>query len=271
MSSMLYLTTLFFICELFLIFIWRWKKNKQPFYREDREIIMGHRGSPALITENTISSFQKALEQGVDGVELDIRLSKDGKVVIFHDEDLMRLAGRKERVLDLPLEDLRKIKLKKIKDQTEDATIPALDDIIPLLPRMRVINIEIKSEKLYEDLKILDHLASFIAKTDISSKCIVSSFNPYLLYKLKKKYPKIIQGFLYSGYKPLVYNLFWMLLCRPDNLHINHRAINPFIRWWAKHKGLYINVYTVNDCDTYHSLQQSKLDGIFSDNIEYLK
>ena len=268
---MLYIVVLLFVCELFPVFIWRWKKNKQSFYREDSEILMGHRGSPALITENTISSFQKALEQGVDGVELDIRLSKDGKVVIFHDEDLMRLAGRKERVLDLPLEDLRKIKLKKIKDQTEDATIPELDDIIPLLPRMRVINIEIKSEKFYEDLKILDHLASFIAKTDFSSKCIVSSFNPYLLYKLKNKYPKIIQGFLYSGYKPLVYNLFWMLLCRPDNLHINHRAINPFIRWWAKHKGLYINVYTVNDCDTYHSLQQSKLDGIFSDNIEYLK
>jgi glycerophosphoryl diester phosphodiesterase len=136
---------------------------------------------------------------------------------------------------------------------------------------MRVINIEIKSEKFYEDLKILDSLALFIERADISSKCIVSSFNPYLLYKLKKKYPNIIQGFLYSGHKPVVCNLFWMLLCRPDNLHINYRAINPFIRWWAKRKGLYINVYTVNDCDTYHLLQQAQTDGIFSDNIEYLK
>ena len=271
MPTLFYIILILFACELFLLFIWRWKKNNQPFYKEDGEILMGHRGSPTLVTENTIPSFQKALDQGADGIELDIRLSKDGKVIVFHDEDLMRLADQKDRIQDITLDELKKIKLKKIKDQIEDATIPALDDIIPLLPRMRVINIEIKSEKFYEDLKILDHLASFIAKTDISSKCIVSSFNPYLLYKLKKKYPKIIQGFLYSGYKSLVYNLFWMLLCRPDNLHINHRAINPFIRWWAKHKGLYINVYTVNDCDTYHSLQQSKLDGIFSDNIEYLK
>ena len=60
----------------------QWRKNTQNFYPKDRPLIFGHRGSPSQITENTISSFEKALEQGVDGLEFDVRLTRDKKVLM---------------------------------------------------------------------------------------------------------------------------------------------------------------------------------------------
>ena len=262
--------TILVVCKLYLIFIWKWKKNNQPFYRKAEELIIGHRGSPTFITENTIYSFQKALDQGVDGIELDIRLCGDGKIVIFHDADLIRLAERPEKIVELSFGELKKIPLKKRAEQKKEAFIPTLDDIIPLLKRIQVLNIEIKSEKFYENRDILTPLVEFIEKNSIQNKCIVSSFNPYLLFQLKKRHPKIILGFLYSSYKSLLYNLVWMFVCRPDNLHINYKEINYPLHWWARRKGLRINAYTVNDCETYHNLQ-GKIDGVFTDNIEYLK
>ena len=109
--------TILFVCALYLVFIWKWEKNNQPFYKKGGELIIGHRGSPTLITENTISSFQKALDQGVDGIELDIRLCGDGKIVIFHDAELTRLAERPEKIINLSFGELRKIPLKKRAEQ----------------------------------------------------------------------------------------------------------------------------------------------------------
>ena len=77
--------------SLYVLFIHK-RARPQEYYHHDRPFVFGHRGSPTKITENTILSFEKAIEQGVDGLEFDIRLSKDKKIVIFHDADLQRLA-----------------------------------------------------------------------------------------------------------------------------------------------------------------------------------
>ena len=97
----------------YLIFFWQWKKNCQPAYNEEKMLMMGHRGSPSMITENTLPSFQKSIDQGADGIELDIRLSKDGQLVVFHDVDLKRLSDRSENISDLSLTELQTIELYK--------------------------------------------------------------------------------------------------------------------------------------------------------------
>ena len=82
----------------YIVLVWQWKKNPQKFYPNNRPLIFGHRGSPTYITENTIASFEKAIEQGVDGLEFDVRLSKDKKIIIFHDATLQRLAGINKKI-----------------------------------------------------------------------------------------------------------------------------------------------------------------------------
>jgi len=259
--------------SFYILLFWKWRKNTQNFYPKDRPLIFGHRGSPSQITENTISSFEKALEQGVDGLEFDVRLTRDKKVVIFHDKNLMRLCGINMKVKDLTYAELQTQMLKKEKNQTEEAKVPLLDDLAPLLDRAGVINIEIKSDSLFNGLGVIGPVLDFIEKHSLQERCIVSCFNPLVLWRLKLKSPRTSIGFLYSK-KFIFHSLFnmeWMLHVRPDNLHIHHKLLDTWIVKWARYKGLRINSYTINKRDIYHKAKELKIDGVFTDNIEYLK
>ena len=143
------------------------KKNIQNFYPKDRPLIFGHRGSPTKIIENTIASFKKATEQGVDGLEFDIRLSKDKEIVIFHDSDLKRLAGVDKKIKHLTAQELKDTKLK------QNEKIPLLEEIVPLIEKIKVVNIEIKSDGLFQGHSIVTPLIQFLDKQNIDEKCIV--------------------------------------------------------------------------------------------------
>ena len=248
----------------YIVFFWQWKKNSQNFYPDNRPFIFGHRGSPTNITENTLASFKKAAEDGVDGLEFDVRLTKDKQIVIFHDSDLQRLAGVDKKIQDLTYEKLQEIKLEK------DQTIPLLDDFIPLLNKIKAVNIEIKSDGIFNGHGIIKPLIQFLDKNTIDDKCIVSSFNPLILLRLKLKRSKTIIGYLYN--RNMIFhtwnNLVWMCRIRPDNLHIHYLLLNSWIVKWARSKGMKINSYTINEKNIF---KQTKVDGIFTDNIEYLK
>src|SRR5262249_33669863 len=70
---------------------------------ESAPLAIGHRGASALCTETTLAAFRRAADDGADGVELDVLCCTTGEVVVFHDDDLARLAGRADRIKDLPL------------------------------------------------------------------------------------------------------------------------------------------------------------------------
>ena len=76
---------------------------------EIRPLIIAHRGASAFAPENTFAAFQKAIDDGADGIEFDVRLAKDGVPVVFHDSTLQRLAKIKNRVSDLTAEELNVI------------------------------------------------------------------------------------------------------------------------------------------------------------------
>tara|TARA_B100001750_G_C15475548_1_gene582265 strand:- start:730 stop:1500 length:771 start_codon:yes stop_codon:yes gene_type:complete len=248
------------------------KKKKQTFYPRARTLILGHRGAPTQRTENTLPSFQKAIIQGVDGIEFDVRQSKEGRLIIFHDTDLKRLANQNKKIKELSFTELKKIKLNKTKNQKEEAYIPSLDDIIPILEHIKVINIEIKSESLLRGQGMLKPIIQFLDKHKIDDRCIISSFNPLFLMRLRLKRPQTIIGFLYNrntwfhGWN----NMIWMLRIKPDNLHIHHSLLNHWIVKWAQNKGMKVNAYTINNKEVYNNYK-SKIDGVFTDNIEYLK
>ena len=233
-------------------------------------IIIGHRGSPHLITENTIPSFQKAIDQGVEGLEFDIRLSKDKQIVVFHDATLEHLSNRKEAISNLSLSELQAVELHKQEGQTEEGYIPSLKDIAHLLHEVKVVNIEIKSEGLFQGHEILKPLIKFLNKYLIDNKCIVSSFNPLILMKLRLQRPETVIGFLYNRNRLFHSwdNMVWMLRVQPENLHIHYSLLDSWIVRWARKKGMRINSYTINDKKVYNN---AEIDGVFTDNIEYIK
>jgi len=261
------------IIIFYLIFFWNWRKNEQHFYLGGRPIIMGHRGSPTKITENTEPSFEKALDQGVEGVELDIRLTQDKKIIVFHDDNLLRLSGVNIGVKDLAYTEMLAHTLKKEKNQTEEVMAPQLEDLLPIFNKSAVINIEIKSDSLFDSGEIIDYLISFLDNNTLDYKCIVSCFNPLMIWRLRRKRPQTITGLLYTKRAPLhsIYNMIWAMVCRADNLHIHYDFIDSWIVRWAKRKGMRVNSYTINNGTIYKKAIRAKIDGIFTDNIEYIK
>ena len=258
---------------IYLLFAWKWPKKEQKFYLNERPIIFGHRGAPTQATENTLLSFTRALDQGVEGFEFDIRLTSDGEIVIFHDDSLLRMCGSNIKISDLSYEALQGHYLKKEKNQEENVTIPLLEEAAESIDRAKVVNIEIKSDALFDGHAIIKPLIEFLDVAKIDDKCIVSSFNPLILLKLKYKRAQTAIGLLYTRkiYLHSLYNMLWILICRPDNLHIHCDFLDFWIVRWAKLKGMRINSYTINNKEGYEKAKELKADGVFTDNIEYLK
>ena len=105
--------------------------------------VFAHRGYSGAYPENTMLSFQKAVEVGTDGIELDVRLSEDGKVVVFHDDDLARLTGDRSKVREVPLAQLQRMRLAGV----PTAHIPTLREVLALVDGRVPLLIEIKNYK----------------------------------------------------------------------------------------------------------------------------
>lgn len=156
----------------------------------DRFLIVGHRGLRERYIENSMEGFVAAKSAGLDAVELDIQLTKDKKIVVFHDADLNRLCGISGKVWDYTYHDLEKLKLQGGKER-----IPALPEVLDSLGNLKV----------FIELKTIDHrsglvnegleaaLAAEILNRDISNYRFLS-FNPNTLKNLKKKNGEIITG-----------------------------------------------------------------------------
>ena len=100
--------------------------------------IIAHRGFSELYPENTLLAFKKALEAGVDGIETDLRLSRDGQAIIFHDDNLKRMTGLDNTPEALTLSELKKL------DTGSGQTIPSLDELLTLTSSQATLILEIK-------------------------------------------------------------------------------------------------------------------------------
>ena len=130
--------------------------------------IWAHRGCSYRYPENTLSSFREACRYEIEGIELDIQLSKDGEIVVIHDERVDRTTNGSGRVEDLTLWELKKLKIQPNEQSSRVyETIPTMKEVLALLaPVCRrdglLINIELKNSVVrYEGMeqKILEMLA----------------------------------------------------------------------------------------------------------------
>ena len=131
-------------------------------------MILGHRGASDARLENTLPAFTHAIERGADGVELDVQLSRDGEVIVFHDADLARLAGRHERVEHLSWDELSRAAL------VQGGKIPRLTDLLAVWPTDRWLNVELKAGGARVARETVRVLAG-------RPRVILSSFDPRML------------------------------------------------------------------------------------------
>ncbi len=113
--------------------------------------IIGHRGAPTYATENTIASFQKAIDLGVWAIELDVRRCKSGQLILMHDADIDRVSGVHGLVNDMELNELQAITLKT------GGTIPTLAEALDSIGARVNVILDIKEEGLAADIATLVH------------------------------------------------------------------------------------------------------------------
>ena len=237
---------------------------------KNKFLFFGHRGAPEFAPENTYISFKKAIEMGVDGIELDVILTMDDRIVVHHDIDILKLTGNPDKIYKMNHDDLKKIDASgKWNSKFGFQKIPLLNEIIELLNSNQIIlNIEIKSTGFFPK-KIVDNVIKFITEHNLDKRCIVSSFNPLIIRKIKKLSPQIFTSLIWS-HKGVSFLLKWYqplyFICKPDGFHPDKLYTNEKLVKWAKAKKLLIYVFTVNTKDELDKVRTLGINGVFTDN-----
>lgn len=144
-----------------------------------RTLLIGHRGASAAMPENSLAAFSLAVEQGADGIETDVRLSKDGRPVLVHDAALQRLSGNPSKVCDLTADELKE------EDIGQGQTVALLEDLFELLGDRTLYNLELKDIGL-RDQGLVDRVAEEVATFGLQSQTLISSFNPLVVRRARR-------------------------------------------------------------------------------------
>ncbi len=161
--------------------------------------VFAHRGASFKAPENTLAAFLLAAELGADGVELDVHLSRDGRVVVIHDDTVDRTGNGSGSVHDMLFDDLRALDVSMGKPGYAGACIPTLEEVYRLLaPTPLMVNVEIK-EYLYQDgFPIIPKVLELEERYRFTGRVFYSSFNHYILREIKRLHPQVPTAILYA-------------------------------------------------------------------------
>jgi len=211
-----------------------------------KEKILAHRGVSRRAPENTLAAFKKALDLGLGGIELDIQMSKDGHVIVLHDEKVDRTTDGKGFIKDMTLEDIKKLDAGSwFGDEFIGEKVLLLEEVLEFIgDRGFIINIELKSGIIqYAGLE--DRVLDIVKHYNFLDRTIFSSFNHYSLVNIKEKCSNAKIGLLY--YAGLVDP--WEF-----GMKLDAYSLNPFFTSVTEQMvkrclevGLQVIPFTVND------------------------
>lgn len=163
------------------------------------QMIYAHRGASGYAPENTLRAFDLAADMRADGVELDVQRTKDGKLVVFHDETLERVTDGKGLLSEYTYDELKRYPLLHAEDGTKEDTIPLFSDVLALLSRRSLkLNVELKnSRNPYPGME--EDVLRMVEDAGMAEQTLYSSFNHYSLLRVKALRPDAPCGILYEA------------------------------------------------------------------------
>ena len=255
--KLLIILAVLFLVYLFMIAPKMTKRiDRKPFFH----VHYAHRGlfnNKSEAPENSLAAFQKAVDAGY-GIELDVQLSKDDKLVVFHDDTLTRMCGIEGKVWDYTLAELQQMKLA---DSNE--TIPTFEQFLEVVDGKVPFILEFKLDRA--QTRVCE-LANEVLKNYKGTYCI-ESFHPLALMWYRKNRPDVMRGQLceeffrnekYKG-KPLYYILPYLLtniLTRPDFVAYNHEHAHNISRRICRALGGLSIAYTVKSQKEYEAAKE---------------
>lgn len=217
---------------------------------------IGHRGAKGHLPENTLASFGKALDLGVDGIELDVHLSADGEIIVIHDETVDRTTNSKGFVNSLSLSELKSF---RIENQFQ---IPTLLEVFNLIGRKCFINIELKGNGTAKP--VVELIELYVLENNWNySDFIVSAFDWNALQEVHRLNPKILIGVLTATDLNLAIGFAEF---------INAFTIHPYFHLLTaentttiQDKGFKIFPWTVNEPEDLKKMKSFNITGIITD------
>lgn len=189
------------------------------------DIKIAHRGLCSKgFPENSLSSYKRCVDKGIP-IELDVHILKDNTLVVMHDDDTLRLTGKKIVLKDANYDDIKDLKL----DGT-DEKIPTFKEVLDLVNGKVLLDIELKVEVL--DFRICHEICKYLDK--YKGKFIVKSFNPAYIWWFKNNRSNYIRGLLVSRLKDtrmskfikwVLYNMCFNSIVQPDFVAFDYRNL----------------------------------------------
>ncbi len=225
--------------------------------------IIAHRGFSSQAPENTMAAFEWALHFGVDGLEFDVHLTRDGVPVICHDEAVDRTTNGQGLVKDYTYEELTRLDAGSwYGPEFRGERIPAL---MELLERVRqtdlLINIELKTN-IFTYPGIEEQVTGMLRDLAMVDQCLISSFNHYTLVRTLTIMPQLRIGALYETdlYQPWRYAKTF----NANALHPGHHSINPAMVAAAHEAGLMVNPWTVDQPEAIRRVSAAGADALIT-------
>jgi glycerophosphoryl diester phosphodiesterase len=243
------------------------------------QIITGHRGAAGLAPENTLASVRKALELGVDRVEVDVQQTKDGVVICLHDRTLDRTTDMHGQVKSGTWQELKAAKANVgFEKEFPNEGIPTLEEVMQLVNGRAELVIEIKDGNSYYP-GIEDRVAALIEKYDAWKWAPVHTFNDEALFLLHERHPRV------RLQKLFVIKVPWLPVMLDFGLHWASLDDYPFVEAFSVHQrfitqgivdkahamGKKVHVWTVNDPDKVRELMDMGVDGIITDRPDLIR
>lgn len=220
---------------------------------------IGHRGAKGYEPENTLVSFEKAIEMGADGMELDVHLSIDGHLIVIHDETIDRTTNGKGVVNQLTLQ---KLKSFRINDKHE---IPTLEEVLDLVSQRCFVNIELKNQDTAE--KVVQLIEHYISNKNWNhDHFLVSSFDWNALQQVRFLNENIRIGVLTETDLDLAISFARFL--KAEALHPYFQLLTNEYTAKIQEKGIQVFPWTVNEIDAIQRMKSFNVDGIITDFLD---
>lgn len=226
------------------------------------KLIFAHRGASAYAPENTLPSFKLAADMKAFGVELDVHLTKDGKLAVIHDDDISRVSNGSGKVKDMTLAELRQFNFAgKYADKLGKVDIPTLDEVYNLLAPLRLyVNVEIKASgsdfvRMVHDCEV---------SCGMSGRVLYSSFNHWNLTDMLRCDRDAFTAPLYGSEIVMPADYAKLFGARAIHPHYMQLINHPEIIAHAKEIGIRVHPWTVDDPDTIKKLCALDIDAIIT-------
>jgi len=229
--------------------------------------IFAHRGASAHAPENTLAAFELALAQGADGIELDVKLSADGKVVVIHDATVNRTTGASGRVKDLSLAEMRSLGAGSFFSASYvGEKIPTLEEVFETLGKRTFINVELTNYNTPRD-HLVETVCMLVKKFNVQKRVLFSSFFPSNLSRTRSYLPEVpggllaLNGLLGAWSRSFGFSFGEYQALHPNIKDTTHEQVQRVHRL-----GKRIHVWTVNAESDMRRLFGWGVDAIFTDD-----